>query len=69
MTLDHDTQMTAIGLPTRNPFDWQVCRESPPETGKQRNARLNRERYQAGKSAIQQRKAASFLNFTHRMDA
>jgi hypothetical protein len=58
MRLDHDAHMAAIGLPTRNPFEWRVDSPEPvQETAKQRNRRMSRDRYRAGQTPDQKKKA------------
>ena len=50
----HETDWKALGLPNQGScFNWRVHQAPKIENTRQRNARKNRERYQAGESAKQ----------------
>jgi hypothetical protein len=69
MTNDHDANMAAIGLPTRNPFDWRLELAAPvEETPVQRNKRMSRERarnLKRLKSGAMRENKESGLGYSH----
>lgn len=68
-----DTDFAAMGLPNQGScFNWRVTPPEPhPETPVERNARLSRDRYRAGQTPTQKKKALrvnpeSSLGYTNR---